>query len=106
MPIPIQQKIGELLFSYSENHDYFGIKAGSNRYVQCFNLEFTENFERFYIRFYLPLKQNWEEYTFIVKGDKLECLSYPTHIEKREMPNISIVTECVIETLKNYLKNN
>ena len=104
MPIDIQNIIGKALFSYAESHEYYGIKSGDYKTIQCFSLNFTEDYNKFYIHFYLPLKQNWEEYDFELKDNKLECTKYPIHIEKRKMPDISLITECVIKTIKMHLE--
>lgn len=36
MPLDIQETIGRMLFSYKKDLDYYGIKAGDYKTVQCF----------------------------------------------------------------------
>lgn len=104
MPLDIQETIGRMLFSYKKDAEYYGIKAGDYKTVQCFRLYFLDDYSRFYVSFYLPLKQNWEEYIFEVKGDKLVCLKYPTHFEDRGTPDMDVITDCIVKTIEMHLQ--
>ena len=106
IPFPLQDSLGKMLFYHTEDNEWNGFKAGTFSTVQHFHIYYTDNLDKFYVSFYLPLKSNWEEYVFTVLPDgsiSLTEAKIPTHIEKRHMPDVNVLLDVIKQSAELFI---